>query len=47
MNYNEKNPPKRIYGDKGSRTPGLYIANVSLYQLSYIPEAELSIAFLF
>lgn len=24
-------------GDKGSRTPDLYDANVSLYQLSYIP----------
>lgn len=31
---------KVFNGDKGSRTPGLYIANVSLYQLSYIPEVK-------
>ena len=27
-------------GDKGTRTPGLSIANAALYQLSYIPTAR-------
>ena len=27
-------------GDKGTRTPGLSIANAALYQLSYIPTAQ-------
>lgn len=27
-------------GDKGTRTPGLSIANAALYQLSYIPKAN-------
>lgn len=27
-------------GDKGIRTPDLYVANVSLSQLSYIPKME-------
>ena len=29
-----------LYGDKGIRTPGLCIANASLYQLSYIPDEK-------
>lgn len=35
-----------LTGDKGSRTPGLRIANASLYQLSYIPESAANIQLL-
>ncbi len=31
-------PPVRGSGGKGIRTPGLFIANEALYQLSYTPE---------
>jgi hypothetical protein len=32
------NLPARSFGGKGIRTPGLLIANETLYQLSYTPE---------
>ena len=47
--YDQKTPKRGRFmigltiGDKGIRTPGLLIANQSLYQLSYIPQWHISI----
>ena len=32
---------KKFGGDEGTRTPGLCVANASLYQLSHIPTQRL------
>ena len=39
-----KQAPEAKTGGKGIRTPGLLIANETLYQLSYTPEIRLSAA---
>ncbi len=36
----ERRESKPCGGGEGTRTLGLYIANVALYQLSYTPEAH-------
>jgi hypothetical protein len=39
-NFNFAAVPRRRRGGKGIRTPGLLIANETLYQLSYTPAME-------